>query len=290
MFCAILVSSRSVAQEVISLPYYGIKFTVPQGWVAQEGEDMYILGSHTIPGVIIITEHQYGNLDEIRREAAQGIVDENGTNLKLTSELKPFGKQGLVGDFAGTLEWQQVKARGISLVARANGGVTMLIVTEPQLFSSEHEQAIATLANSFEFSTPKSNPAVSQWKTDLSGCRLSYYNTYSSSDGSDFSGYSDKTVIDLCAQGYFQYSDNSDMSISTGGSSAYSYNNNDGAGTWEVVQDGGEPVLQLKFTNGNISEYALTTNQDGHTLLNGSRFFRTCNPNDSVEAARPNCN
>lgn len=72
----------------------------------------------------------------------------------------------------------------------------------------------------------------------------------------------------------------------TGG---YSMHYGKGNGTWQVVMQGDQPTLRLTFYEGEIYEYTLSTNEKNHTFLNGKRYLRTCNPNDSVVEARPNC-
>ena len=48
------------------------------------------------------------------------------------------------------------------------------------------------------------------------------------------------------------------------------------------------PVLQLLFHNGTVQAYTLSF-EDGKTFLEGRRWRRTCNPNDQVVEARPQC-
>ena len=54
------------------------------------------------------------------------------------------------------------------------------------------------------------------------------------------------------------------------------------------MEQGGEVVLHLRFNDGSTNTYTLGY-EDGKTYLNGRRWLRTCNPNDQVVEARPQC-
>ena len=47
-------------------------------------------------------------------------------------------------------------------------------------------------------------------------------------------------------------------------------------------------VLQLLFHDGTAQSYTLSF-EDGKTFLEGRRWLRTCNPDDQVVEARPQC-
>ncbi len=104
----------------------------------------------------------------------------------------------------------------------------------------------------------------------------SYYSSGGSYGGySTGGGYSDKEIIDLCAQGYFNFSSSNSMSFDTGGGFGSSNSSDKGAGKWIVVNDAqGQDILELTYYNGKVQNYTLTV--DGtKTMLNGYRYFRT---------------
>ena len=84
-------------------------------------------------------------------------------------------------------------------------------------------------------------------------------------------GYSDKEIIDLCSQGFFKFYSSSMMSADTGGASANSNSRDQGAGSWKITNGN---VLELSFHNGEIKQYALTSDE-GKTMLNGYRYYCT---------------
>ncbi len=77
------------------------------------------------------------------------------------------------------------------------------------------------------------------------------------------------------------------MSFDTGGGFGSANEKKSGSGTWNVVgNEQGEPVLRLSFYDGEIWEYVITEN-DGKTLLNGTRYFRTYGTSGQDDG--PNC-
>jgi hypothetical protein len=278
----IFAITRTSAQTTgeVNLKTLGIQFTIPEGWVGQEMQGGYIVGSNTEPGFAFLTTHNYKTVEHIKQQAMQGIVEQNGTMLNVSGQLEPVGNQGIGAEFSGTLEGQQVKAYIVGLVNPLGDGVTIMATTSPEQYSATHKQLALQLANSMRFSKPETPPIVEEWKQALQNSRLTYMDSYYSS-GSSYGGYStgggysDKEEIHLCGQGYFKYKSKSSMSIDTGGAFGNSSGGGQGNGTWEVVGNAqGGATLRLNFQNGEVYEYTLDY-QDQKTLLNGKRYFRT---------------
>lgn len=277
----ILIAFASLAQtNKVREAAFGAEFIVPDGWQYQRTEYGYVLGSNTIPGIIIIMGNPYSTLEEIRQSAYQGIQEEGGTMLSLAGELKPFGTNGVSGFFQGTMNWEQAKAYTIGLASNQGGkGVTIMIATTPSMFSDTHVTELNKLANSFHFFKPEIPPEVKEWEKWFKtpgGCRLKYLSSSGSSTYGNYTGSSSEATIDLCPSGSFSFSSNSDVSYSGDAGSAYSGSNDSGNGTWEVGYNGNHPVLTLHFTDGREREYELTyVNQE--TRLNGTRYFALFN-------------
>lgn len=263
----------------VDLKYLGIRFAIPEGWVGQEVDGGYLLGSHTKPGLVLLTLHELKSVEALRSNAAQGIY-EQGIMLQPAGAVQPVGQHGVGGEFAGTINGEQVKAYIIGLVNPHGSGVSIMAATTPAQYSAEHSKLALAVADSMQFSKPETGPIVEQWKQALGNRRLTYMDSYYSSgpsyDGySTGGGYSSKTVIDLCAAGHFQHSSRSSVSVDTGGAFGSSAGSGGGAGRWEVAGGPqGTAVLVLSFHDGNRQEYTLDY-QDDKTLLNGKRWFRT---------------
>ncbi len=276
-----------------SFPALGITLTIPNNWVGQENEIGYAMGSYTEPGLIMVIPHQTRELDQLKQEARQGLADEQGTMLQLHGDLDAFGAQGIQAHFQGTISWQPAKAYAVGLINPHGGtGITILAISTVDQFTDMHKtlpqtiaesvifEKVATSVSSINKSTNVAGAGSADWAALLQNARLTYMNSYYSNSGSydgysTGGGYSDKEVIDLCAQGYFRHSNSSSLSIDTGGTFGSSYSSGQGDGTWKVTRDNqGQAILELTFLNGKVSQYVLAL-EDGKTFLNGYRYYRT---------------
>jgi hypothetical protein len=277
--------SSAFAQKTGTIEYkhLGISFTIPDGWVGQEGDGVFLMGSNSIPGFIILTTNETKSMEGLKQEARAGLAEANGTNLQMSSTtFENIGSNGLGSEFIGTLEYQPAKAYVAGLINPHGSGVTIIAATLKDQYTSAHKSAALKVAKSIRFSKVDHGPIVKQWDEKIRGTRLTYMNSYDSGYGSG--GYSDETVIDLCPQGYFNYSSNSHTSVDVG-STAYSNSQSGGAGEWKLKgNQSGQAVLQLTFYSGEVYEYTLTNDGD-KTFLNGNRYFRTWTGENA-----PNCN
>ncbi|ARA93982.1 hypothetical protein AWN76_013005 [Rhodothermaceae bacterium RA] len=279
--------------EPMSDPYRGIRLQAPDGWVGQAVEGGFIFGSHTIPGLLLVLFHDLNSLDALRAEAQQGLVEDDGTMLRLSSPLEPFGERGLRGEYEGTIQGQAARVYAIGLLSPHGGGVTILAATEANRYTDVYAGYAEALARSVVFTAPQTPSVVDEWRQRLSGMRLTYLSSYYSGgvDGA-YVGSSSEATIDLCQAGYFLYGSSSSLSVDGGfgsgyNASGYSGGRDQGQGQWEVVHRGGQSVLLLRFHDGRTHEYTLT-DEDGKTFLNGERYYRT-GPDAPVAEHRPNC-
>lgn len=270
-------------------PYFGFNFIPASGWIAQKTDAGYVLGSNSEKGIILIIPHQYHNLDAMKSAAAEGLADENGTQLQMKGSTKQFGANGIEVSFEGLVQWQQAKAHAIGLLSPFGGGVTIIVAAESASFGPIYENHARSIANSVKFFKPETPSAVNEWKQKLNNSRLTYLWSYYSGGGMDGSyvGGSQKTVIDLCANGNFRYFDDSQMGVDGGGASGYSGGSSNSDGTWEISNQGQNALLRLKFHDGRVFEYMLSM-QEGKTYLNDKRFFKTYSDDQNADN-RPQC-
>ncbi len=257
----------------VTLEHFGIEFTIPDGWVGQETEMGYILGSHTEAGAIFLSGHESTTLEHLRAEAMRGIYEE-GIQLSLQGMPEQLTPNSLGGTYAGLLQGQPVKAYGVGLINPHGKGVSVIALTTPQLFTDRYPQLAKEIAGNIRFSKAKTLPIIEEWRQALTRARLTYMDSYSTQGG----GYNDKVVIDLCP-GYFLHSRNFNLGADVGGAFGSANSSGQGSGTWQVVPDvSGNAVLELLFNNGERREYTLQFVND-RTLLNGTRYFRTYDAN-----------
>lgn len=281
---------------------WGLRFAPPEGWVRQPAPEGYLFVAPDQRGLLAVLPHETGTLEALRAEAARGIADGAGTALRLSGAVEAFGENGLAGNYAGWIEGAPARARVVGLVSPGGRGATIVVAAAPEHYSDEHAALAATVAGSVAFAEPAGQPASTgssparpagaeerEWQEFLEGCRLSYFNRYDSGYGGG--GYIDETVIDLCA-GYFTFGDHSETVFGTtdpvSGDQPFLHSERRGTGQWSVVRQGGESVLELRFHDGTTRSHALGY-EDGKTFLDGRRWLRTCNPNDTVVEARPQC-
>jgi hypothetical protein len=276
----LFVSSPLVAQLQGHVNYeeLGIAFDIPPGWFGQEGEDMVILGSNTVAGLVILATHT-STKEELVQEARAGLVDQNGTNLRLDGELKTFGSNAVGGMFMGTMEYQAAKGYIIGMANPQEGGVgvTIISASTQQAFSQANIDVADNLYQSFKFKKIDKRKEINEWTQFLSNVRLTYMDSYyspSATDGGISGGYSREKRIDLCQAGHFKQSGSNDMTITGDGVSGYSSGNQAGQGSWKIMARGTQLVLVLQYHNGEEASYNLEF-KDDKLYLDGYRYFRT---------------
>ncbi len=257
----------------------GIRFSIPQGWKGRETAEGFVIGHDSEPGMIILSTHQYKTLEQIKEEAQHGFQDENGTSLQVTGNFNPVGENGIGALYQGMMQWTQVKLYAIGLTNPHGYGLTIMAGTSDDLYTDKYKRLAESVAASVRFSKPETGPIVDQWKQHLTGKRLTYMDSYYSSspgiDGMEGGGYSSEETIDLCPQGYFNFSSSSDVSVDTGGAYGFGASSGQGNGTWEITGNvNGGATLLLNFNNGKVNEYELTY-EDEKTMLNGYRYYIT---------------
>ncbi len=289
----LILSSPCFAQITGEVDYkeLGIRFEVPSGWVGQESDGVFIMGSNSVAGIILVTTHAHTSMTALENEARSGI-SEGSTKLSLQGSIKKINDHTIGGMYAGTMEGQAVKSYSLGMINPHGPGVTIMALTTPEMFSDQHVQLAKQVSESVRFSEPATAPIIDQWKEKFTNARLTYLESYSSS-GSSYGGYStgggysQREVIELCGQGYFNYNKRSSVSIDTGGAFGSSSSSGQGQGSWEVKlgADGGASLV-LTFHDGEIYQYNLTYDQEGKTYLNGYRYFVTYGTSNNDG---PNC-
>ncbi|MFZ1288714.1 MAG: hypothetical protein WAR79_01395 [Melioribacteraceae bacterium] len=277
------LNSQSISGKVTD-SVLGISFELPEKWSGQKIPQGYIFVSEIEKGFILITPHNFKSIDEIVENAKLGTTEANGTYLTLSNDLE-IKENFVSGTFKGFLEGQPATAFAQSLLSPFGGGISVFSFVESESFSENFQIIVHRICESVIFTKPEESSLVNEWKQAFNNCRLTYMNSYNSGFGGG--GIQDKIIIDLCAQGYFNYKDESQVVMNTEDVSGYSSGNTNGEGVWVVVEQGNNVILQLQFNDGNISEFILS-NEGEKTFLNGKRYFRTYKDSD-VEGTQPNC-
>ncbi|MEO0555767.1 MAG: hypothetical protein AAF149_21360 [Bacteroidota bacterium] len=279
LFLTLLLPIPALSQQTgtIDYPYLGVKFTIPNGWMGQEREEAYLMGSNTKPGLIALIPHDSKTIQELEQEARMGIQEE-GIYLNLSGDLEKFGAEGIGAEFSGLMNGTQVKAYMIGVVNPFGNGLTIVATTDNANYSSQYKNLAQQIASNLQFRAPKEPAKSREWKEWLRGSKLVHMNSnYDSGPSyggySTYSSYSTKREILLCSNNQFSYYSSSDMSFDTGGGFGGTNSSDDGRGIWEIKWDVvGNSTLNLKFSNGEERVYSLSY-EDQKTYLEGARYF-----------------
>lgn len=277
----IINSFAGLAQQTgeVEYPFLGVRFTIPQGWKGAEASGGFLIGHDTKPGFIFLIPNDVTDMEALKAEARNGL-NEEGISMYMISDFEEIGTGGVGAEFEGSIQGTPARAFIAGVINPFGMGVTIMATTDQANYTGAYKVLATKLAMSLKFTHPKEPPLSSQWKEALTGATLTYMNSsYSSGpsyDGySTYSGYSSHIEILLCPSGNFTYSNSSSMSIDTGGGFAGSGDNGNSQGRWSLTGDaGGNNVLKLEFSNGEVSTYTLSYEND-KTYLNGKRYFRT---------------
>ena len=133
ILCSASVLLSAQQTGVVQYKELGVQFSIPNGWVGQESEAGFVMGHQSIPGLVLITSHNY-TMEQLIQEAHKGIADQQGTRLQLTGQLKNWSTRAVGGEFQGTLEWQPAKAYIIGMANDLGMGISIMIMTTTEHF------------------------------------------------------------------------------------------------------------------------------------------------------------
>ena len=274
----ILVFNNSFAQQTgdVNYPSLGIQFTIPAGWVGQEMEDLFVMGSTTEPGRIIMAQHTVSGKHALQQLLQQGLQVDAGTQLNTDSPISSVENDGLAVMLKGVMDYAAVKGYIVGRVQNDQHSILIMAVSSPESFNQNHVALVNQISDSLKFSQPKHSAQAAYFSQQLRNVRLTYIDSYSSMDysgGGISGGYEMRKNLDLCAQGHFYYSGYSNLNAGGDNASAYGNYSNTGHGTWEITGAGQEIYLKLRFNDGDVIEKALTE-KDGGLYLDGGRYYR----------------
>ncbi|MEL6922815.1 MAG: hypothetical protein AAFO94_02125 [Bacteroidota bacterium] len=273
-FLPIAIFGQTLSGNV-DYPELGISFTIPTGWVGQESENAVIMGSNTVAGYLIIMTNGAANLQQLIQEAKMGLNDQ-GVSLQLQGEVKTVSQTQIEATYQGSFNYETAKCFGTAKIDGKGKGVTVLALTSVEAFGESQINAARQLMRSVRFTQAKASQLSVAWQQKIGGRRLVYMNTSGGSDyGGGYSGSSTRINIDLCTSGRFNYYFNSQSSFDSSGGFGYAHGNDSNTGTWKVMSSQSGSALILSYDNGEVSEFSLSENAEGHLLLNNTRYLRT---------------
>ena len=127
-----------------------------------------------------------------------------------------------------------------------------------------------------------SSPLVREWTAHLAGKKITYIDSYSSSDAGGYGGYSNRWEAYLCSDGTFQFRSSSSVNADVGGVFGGSSGADSFAGQWRIVEHNGQPVLQYQRTEligTDQGQWVALAHRNGETYFDGSRVYVTADNN-----------
>lgn len=279
-FLMISSSSTILAQEILEYPTLGVKVTVPFGFGYEENEDGLVLYTNQYPDTyFILAQHQYNHIDELKK-IAEEPYEEKSIGLKLTKsgDIELVDDNAIAAYFTGNVGNNKASAFILGRLNPFGKGVSIIGLTIDQNLDKEILRTnVIDINNGVVLEEITMSAEIIEWIEKLKNTRLEYRTSYSSNSytSGSISGYtSSSEAIELCSDGYFNYSGSSNTSMSSGGLGVLGSSNSSkkGNGQWSIEENNSkEPVLLLKYYNGSVEEYSMYYNK-GYLYLNDYKY------------------
>lgn len=143
-------ASPTISAEEVGDPNWGFKFAPPAGWKSQKNPGGVMLGHDTIAGAIFVIPHIEESFQAVQAEMQSGITDE-GVQLVPAGAVQMLGENAVAGEYAGTFNDQQVKARGIGTFSPYGGGAYIVAVTTPEQYGPQLSGAADAIARGMQY-------------------------------------------------------------------------------------------------------------------------------------------
>jgi len=189
--------TAQISNEEAGDPIYGYKFRKPTTWNHQNEEGYILLGSTTIPGLILVFPHQSNNMQGMMSEMQQGLQDE-GIYLTLSSQVEQKASNMASGFYQGVVQGEQAKGYGLGVLSPQGGGIFILAVSTPDKLGNDIIAAANTIGQNTLFYKPQTGDQSLvkhfagewAWTTGSRTSWMTFYpdGTYSDQSEASYSG------------------------------------------------------------------------------------------------------
>ena len=160
--------NKSFSSKKIKNPSWGFNVLIPSDWKYRKEQNIIIVGHDKITGAIFIIPHLLTNISHLRSNLTQGISNEN-IRLYLTGNLSYVSKNIISGDYTGTMNGTQVKAKGYGTISPYGGGVYIIAIMTPDKYSQALVSSASFIAKNIEYKKAESSNLMQyfagRWKT-----------------------------------------------------------------------------------------------------------------------------
>ncbi len=267
---------QNETDDWITNSQWGYKFQAPKNWKYQKDDSSVLLGHEKISGAILVIPTEAESFDGVKDQMSVGL-EEEGTVLTLTGELKPLADYIIAGEYSGIYEYQEVKAYIIGSHSKYGSGAYILALDSPDMFSSELTKAAVSIAKGMKYYDKKESVAAtdSQLKTQNGSTDLLRYfagTYYSFTGGGVTSGGTERRFV-ICSNGQFYFSSESGYSGGAGTSGAWGVASQSGeAGTWSIKGSKTSGSIVLTYSNGNTDIVNYQVCGDGCIYFNNIKY------------------
>ena len=272
LILALLYSNFTISQTQLA----GIPIELNlNGWqVMQDDFGNVLLGHQSTPGIIVISEHAYTSMTDLKEEVLQGANEEAFSIFTDGSSTKVENNQ-IYSIYSGNAEGQAIKANLCGEIADAPycRGITIMSIVALKDHNTEYAALIKSMLSSIKYIVPKN---TTEWKNKLNGKQLMYRDSYSSSTSGDeyYVSVSSSTTlqINFCSNGSFTSIERSYSSMGgTGLDGDVGSNNDQSEGTWLPYWSGHVHAVKLIFNDGSLQYYPIEY-EDGYIYADGKKF------------------
>jgi hypothetical protein len=224
----------------------------------------YLLGSRTIPGLILVKDLPGLTAADLNRNLRSGYTDRTVqlTPDGIAVELGMAGGDGRLVEVRGFLNEGEVRGLLAGYLRPGRGGLLLFAVTAPEKWP-ELSPVAGRIARSVRLFDPDPQELIRTWKERLSGFQLVHA---PSSEQTGAAAGKEKTYF-LCADGAFTYEEHA--AASQGPTARASAGQ---TGSWDIVARQRWAELDLTFRDGHKQQYRLSR-QDHETYLGNQRYF-----------------
>ncbi len=236
---------------------WGFTFSPPEGWTHQQAEGVMLLGHNTIPGLIVVMPHNAKMQQELETEMRKGIQEE-GVYLMLSGALNQLSGNSIIGDYSGTWDGSQVRAKGIGTLSPYGGGAFIIAVSTPDQLGKGIIAAAKTIEQNMYYA-----------KVDVSGLMQQFSGKWTSFTTNT------TTWMYLYPNGIYSeqyessYAGNfaNDVGDITGNWGAYSQSDDRGKWTIRGNRDAGRIIVRLANGEELVFDYKVHS-ENGQTYYN----------------------
>ena len=280
---ALLLAASVATAQPLRNDGWGFAFVAPTGWqVVDQSAEGAVLFSADLGAYPLIEPHQFESREVLALAAGRGYQN-TGVRLSPAGEVAEHG-EGVALEMEGVVEGQPARAYAIGLLSPYGGGAIVLMAVAQAQWDAAFVPRVERIATTFEFFDPATTTTVASagdtdWTSKLAGHCVAYMSS-SGGGGNAVGGFatgtyaSDRAKLYLDPDGRFQsgasHSASFDAGVSFGNVAT---NSGLRQGTWSIVAEGGSSTLRLQYEDGSLGGYTLTTNERGHTFLDGDRWF-----------------